>query len=62
MPTMLGLAGGAMAQLAVERLLPAELVLDLAAVAVGLVLDIKVLVLVVDAVGWALLPLGNASG
>lgn len=59
--TMLGLASGAMAQLAVERLSPAQLVLDLAAMAVGLVFDVEVLALVVDAVGWALLPFGDAS-
>jgi hypothetical protein len=46
-----------MTQFAVQRLPAAELVLDLAAMAVGLVLNIKILGLVVDAVGRALLPL-----
>jgi hypothetical protein len=55
--TVLGLASGAMAQLAVEGLPPAELVLDLAAVAVGLVLDVKVLAVLVDAVRGTLFPL-----
>jgi hypothetical protein len=55
--TVLGLARGAMAQLAVEGLPPAELVLDLAAVAVGLVLDVKVLAVLVDAVRGTLFPL-----
>jgi hypothetical protein len=59
--TVLRLARGAMAQLAVERLAAAELVLDLSAVAVGLVLGVKVLLLVVDAVRRALFPLGDAG-
>ena len=54
---MLRLARCAMAQLAVQRLSSAQLVLDLSAVAVGLVLDVKVVVLLVDAVWRALLPL-----
>jgi hypothetical protein len=58
---VLRLARGAMAQLAVERLAAAELVLDLSAVAVGLVLGVKVLLLVVDAVRRALFPLGDAG-
>ena len=59
---MLCLAGCAMAELAVERLAAAQLVFDLAAVAVGRVLDIEVVdLLVVHAVGRALLPLGDAS-
>lgn len=51
-----------MAELAVERLAAAQLVLDLAAVAVGCVLDIEAIdILVVYAVGRTLLPLGDAS-
>lgn len=51
-----------MTELAVERLAAIQLVLDLAAVAVGCVLDIEVVdLLVVNAVGRTLLPLGNAS-
>jgi hypothetical protein len=45
-----------MAQLAVERLPPAKLVLDLSAVAVGLILDVKVLAVLVNAVRGTLLP------
>jgi uncharacterized transporter YbjL len=59
---MLSLAGRAVAELAVERLAAAQLVLDLAAVAVGCVLGVEVLSLVVHAVGRALLPLGDAGG
>lgn len=53
---MLGLASGAMAQLGVKRLLSAQLVLDLAAVAAGLVSSLEVLVGLVDLVGSTLLP------
>jgi hypothetical protein len=50
------------AELAVERLATAQLVLDLAAVAVGCVLDIEAIdVLVGYAVRSTLLPLGDAS-
>ena len=56
MLTVLCLACRAMAQLAVERLSSAQLVLDLSAVAVGFVLDVKVLTLVVNAVRRTLLP------
>jgi hypothetical protein len=59
---MLCLAGGAMAELAVKGLAAAELVLDLAAVAVGRVLGLKVIGLLVDGIGGALLPLGDARG
>lgn len=60
--TMLCLAGCAVAELAVERLAAAQLILDLAAVAVGCVLDIEVIeLLVVHAVWGTLLPLGDAS-
>lgn len=48
-----------MAQLTVQRLTSAELVLDLTAVAVGFIFHIKVLGLVVDTVWRALLPLRN---
>ena len=59
---MLCLAGCAVAQLAVERLAAAQLVLDLAAMAVGCVLDIEVVdLLVVHAVRRSLLPLRNTS-
>jgi hypothetical protein len=59
--TVLCLTCCAMAELAVERLTTAQLVLNLTAVAVGFVLDIKVInLLVVHAVRWALLPLRNA--
>jgi hypothetical protein len=47
-----------MAKLAVERLAATQLIFDLAAVAVGCVLDIEVVdLLVVYAVGRACLPL-----
>ena len=59
---MLCLAGGAVAELAVEGLAAAQLVLDLAAVAVGRVLGLEVVGLLVDGVGGALLPLGDARG
>lgn len=55
--TVLSLAGGAMAQLAVEGNVSAELVLDLSAVAAGLMLDVELVVVLVDAVRRALLPL-----
>jgi len=54
--TMLSLASGAVAQLGVKRLLSAQLVLDLAAVAAGLVSSLEVLVGLVDLVGSTLLP------
>jgi hypothetical protein len=57
---VLGLAGCAMAELAVERLPPTELILHFSAMAVGFVLDVKVLHVLVDAVRRALLPLGDA--
>lgn len=59
---MLCLAGRAVAELAVERLAAAQLVLDLAAMAVGRVLGVEVVDLLVHAVGRALLPLGDAGG
>lgn len=59
---MLCLACSTVAELAVERLAAAQLVLDLAAVAVGCVLDIEILSLVVDAVWRTLLPLGDTGG
>ena len=60
---MLCLAGRAMTQLAVERLAAAQLVLDLAAMAVGCVLHIEAVdLLVVHTVWRALLPLRDAGG
>lgn len=60
---MLGLASGAMAQLGVEGLFSTQLVLDLAAVAAGLVSGLELLVGVVDAVRCTLLPvLGGLGG
>ena len=59
---MLCLARGAMAELAVEGLAAAQLVLHLAAVAVGCVLGLKIVRLLVNGVGGALLPLGDARG
>ena len=53
---MLGLASGAVAQLAVQGLLSAELVLDLAAVAGSLVASLEVLIGVVELVGSLGLP------
>jgi len=55
--TMLSLASGAVAQLGVKRLLSAQLVLDLAAVAAGLVSSLEVLVGLMDLVGSTLLPI-----
>jgi hypothetical protein len=46
-----------MAQLGVKRLLSAQLVLDFAAVAAGLVSSLEVLVGLVDLVGSTLLPI-----
>lgn len=60
---MLCLAGCAMAQLAVEWLAAAQLVLDLAAMAVGCVLDIEAVNLLVMHTVWrALLPLRDTGG
>jgi hypothetical protein len=60
--TVLCLTCCAMAELAIKRLTAAQLVLDLTAVAVGLVLDIEVIdLLVMYAVGRALFPFRNAS-
>ena len=58
---MLRLASGAMAELAVQRLPPVQLVLDLAAMAVGLVLYVEIVLLVVHAVRRALLPLADSG-
>jgi hypothetical protein len=58
--TVLRLASCAMAQFAVQGLSPAQLILDLSAVAIGLVFDVEVLVFVMHLVGCALLPLGDA--
>ena len=54
---MLRLASGAMAQLAVQRLLSAELVLHLPAMTAGFVACIEILVRLMDLVWSTLLPL-----
>lgn len=61
MRTMLCLACCAVAELAVEGLAAAQLVLDFAAVAVGRVLDVEVIARLVHAVGRALFPLGDSG-
>jgi hypothetical protein len=58
---MLCLAGSAMAQLAVQWLLSAQLVLDLAAVAGSLVASLKVLIRLVELVGSLGLPVSETS-
>jgi hypothetical protein len=60
--TMLCLTSCAMAQLAVQRLLPAKLVLDLSTMTIGLVSNREILILFVDAVWSALLPLVDPFG
>lgn len=55
--SMLSLTGSTMAQLAVQRFAAAQLVLDLTAVAVGFVFDIKVFLLLMHTVRRTLLPL-----
>ena len=57
--TVLSLASSAVTELGVKRLLSAQLVLDLAAVAAGLVSSLEVLVGLVDLVGSTLLPILN---
>jgi hypothetical protein len=57
---MLRLTRRAMAQFTIQRLASTELILDLAAVTIRLVLHIKVLILLVYTVRRALLPLRNA--
>lgn len=59
---MLRLTSCTMAQLAVQRLLPAKLVLDLSTMTVGLVSNRKILILLVDAVWSAFLPLVDPLG
>lgn len=59
--TVLSLTGRTMTQLAVQWFSSAELILDLSAMAIGLVLDIKIFPFFVNAIGRALLPLGNTS-
>lgn len=59
---VLRLARRAVAELGVEGFAARQLVRDFAAVAVGLVLDVEVFLLLVHAVGRALLPLGDARG
>jgi hypothetical protein len=58
--TMLRLTRRAMAQLAIQRLLPANLILDLPAMAIGLIQRIELLVVLVDAIRRALLPRRDA--
>jgi len=55
--TMLCLASGAMAQLRVKRFTPAQLIPDLATMAVGLVLDVELVIVLMDLVRRTLLPL-----
>lgn len=56
MLTMLRLTSSAMTQLRIQRLLTTELVLDLAAMAAGLVARLEVLIGLAQAVGRAVLP------
>lgn len=58
---MLGLASSAVAKLAVKGLYAGKLVLDLATMAIGLVLGIELVVGLVDPIRGAALPLANAS-
>lgn len=58
---MLGLASGAVAQFAVQRLLSANLILDFAAVASCLVAGFEVLIGVVEAVRGLCLPVVEAG-
>jgi len=58
---MLRLASGAMAQLAVQRLLTAQLVVHLATMAAGLIADLEVLIRLMDLVRRLRLPLVDAS-
>jgi len=60
--SMLHLTSSAMAQLGVQWLISVQLILDLPAMAVGLILDIKALLLIVNPVGRALLPFTDALG
>lgn len=59
---MLRLTSRAMTQFTIQRLPPAQLILDFSAMAVRLILDVEVVGLVVHAVRRALLPLGDACG
>lgn len=45
-----------MAEFGVQRLLPAQLVLDLAAVTAGFIASVKIWIVVVDLVGCSVLP------
>lgn len=56
MLTVLRLTSGAMTELGVERRITAELVLDLAAVAGRVVLYVKLVIVLMNAVRWACLP------
>jgi hypothetical protein len=60
--TMLRLTSATMAELAIQRLIPAQLILDLFTMTARLVLDIEVLAVFVDAVGWGFLPFVLALG
>jgi len=59
---MLCLTSCTMAQLAVQRLLPTKLVLDLSTMTVGLVSNREILIFLVDAVWSAFLPLVDPLG
>jgi hypothetical protein len=59
---MLRLTSRAMAQLAVQRLLSTQLVLNLSAMAVGFIFDREVLIRFVDLVRSSLLPLADSGG
>jgi len=59
--TMLCLTRRTMTQLTIQRLTPTQLIRDFPAVAISLVLDVKVLVLLVHAVWRALLPFGDTG-
>lgn len=58
---MLRLAGRAMAELAVQGLLPAQLVLHLSAVAVGFIAGLELVIRLMDAVRRALLPVVSGT-
>lgn len=56
------LTGSTMTQLAIQRLLPAQLIFDPSTMAVGLILDIEARLFIVHLVGRTLLPLTDALG
>ena len=57
---MLRLTSRTMTQLTIQRLLTTKFILDLPTMAISLVLDVKVLSLIMDAIRRALLPLRDA--